>query len=164
MKLIDKQGRFLGKINILDLCAIIILISLVVFSGYKVLKGTMTNITVKEETVNVEFSLLVEEEKGYLDVIKVGDQMSQTKAYLDAYVKSVEISPIYRTNLDSDNNPVVSEDPLLEQALVTITATVPYKSMSYNYGNQELRQGKTIFLESNLYKFKGQIESLKVVD
>jgi len=83
---------------------------------------------------------------------------------LDGSVIDVDLLPVEVTNLDAEGNVVVSEDPLQEKAVITIEATVPYEDYCHKLGTQELRQGKTIFLESDLYKYMAQIISIKVVE
>ncbi len=164
MKLIDKEGRIFGKINILDFIAMILVVFLIFLSLLKILNKDLTDLSVKDEIVNVEVEATIVTDKGYLDVIKVGDQLGEMKHYLDAYVEEVEILPVEATNLDKDGNVVTSIDPLMEKARIKFKATTPYKNYSYKFGKQELRQGKIIFIESDLYRLKAQIVSLKVVD
>ncbi|MBU5255026.1 DUF4330 domain-containing protein [Tissierella praeacuta] len=164
MKLIDEKGRIFGKINILDFIAMVLAVFLIFLSGLKVLNKDLTDLSVKDEIVNVEVEATIVIDKGYLDVIKVGDQLGEMKHYLDAYVEDVEILPVQVTNLDKDGNVVMSIDPMMEKARIKFKATTPYKNYSYKFGKQELRQGKTIFIESDLYRLKAQIVSLKVVD
>ena len=79
-------------------------------------------------------------------------------------VVGVEVHPVYETNLDMEGNPVRSLDPTMEEARVSIEGTLPYESMSYKLGAQEVRQGKIIFIESDFYRLKGQIETIEVVN
>lgn len=164
MKLIDKEGRMFGKINILDFIAIILVLFLIFLSFLKIMNKELSDLSVKDEIVDVEVEAYIVIEKGYLDVIKVGDQLGETKHYLESTIEEVEILPVEVTNLDKNGNVVVSTDPLMEKAIVKFKATTPYKNYSYKFGKQELRQGKIIFVESDLYRYKAQIVSVKAVD
>ncbi len=164
MKLIDKKGKIFGKFNIIDFITIVFTILLLALAGMKVLNKDLSDLAVKDEIVNIKVLGVIEENKDYLGVIKKGDQLGETKHYLDAYVDSVEVLPLEVTNNDSNGNPVVSEDPFLGLARVEFSIEAPLKNLSYRLGKQELRQGKVVFLESDLYRFKLQIESIKVVD
>lgn len=165
MKFIDNNGKIFKKINILDFLFIIFVVFLVFLSVIRVLGKDLDDISIAPtERVKVEVSATILLDKGYINAIKEGDQLGETKEYLDAYVDKVEILPVYSTNLDINGNPVVSIDPTMDRAELVFTADVPYENMSYKLGNQELRQGKMIFIESDLYRYRAQIESLKVVN
>lgn len=164
MKLINKEGKIFGKINILDFIAIVVVLFLILLSFLKISNKELSDLSVKDQIVDVEVEAYIVTDAGYLDVIKVGDQLGETKHYLESTIEEVEIMPVEVTNLDKDGNSVVSIDPLMEKARVKLKATVPYKDYSYKFGKQELRQGKIIFIESDLYRHKAQIVSVKVVD
>ncbi len=164
MKLISKDGKVFNKINILDLLFIAILLFLVFLSAIKMMGKDFDDISMNSEIRNIEIKFLVEGEKGYLDSIKPGDRLGETKQYLNAYVDSVYIEEVEAVNADSMGNAVTSTDPLMERAVVIVTATLPYENLSYKLGKQEIRQGKIIFLESDFYRYHAQIESVKVVD
>lgn len=164
MKLIDDKGRIFNKINILDLLFIVLILFLVFMSVIKIFGAELEDLTATDESFKVEFTVRVPMNKGYLDVIKEGDQLGEMKQFIDAYVKEVEVREVMATNLDENGNEVVSVDPTMEVAHVVVSANAPYKNMSYKLGNQELREGKIIFLESQFYRLKAQIESVKVVD
>ncbi|MDX9917840.1 MAG: DUF4330 domain-containing protein [Gudongella sp.] len=164
MKLISKDGKVFNKINILDLLFVAILLFLVFLSAIKMMGKDFDDISMNSEIRNIEIKFLVEGEKGYLDSIKPGDRLGETKQYLNAYVDSVYIEEVEAVNADSMGNAVISTDPLIERAVVIVTATLPYENLSYKLGKQEIRQGKIIFLESDFYRYHAQIESVKVVD
>jgi hypothetical protein len=164
MKMINKEGKVFNKINILDLLFVAAIAFLIFLSVIKMMGKDLDDISLDSQirTIEVEVSVVMDE--GYLDTIRVGDRLGETKQYLDAYVESVEIEPVKVTNVDSKGNQVVSVDPLKEKAKVVFKATIPFESSSYKLGKQELRQGKIIFLESDFYRYFAQIESIKVVD
>lgn len=163
MKLIDKEGRIFGKINILDFIAIVLALFLILLSSLKIMNKQLSDLSIKEEVVTVQVKTSVIMDKGYFEAIKVGDRLGETKHYLDGAIKDYQILPVEVTNLDKDGNTVISVDPLMEKAIITFEAKVPYKNYSYKFGKQELRQGKTIFLETDLYRYKVQIIDVKVV-
>ncbi|NMA49239.1 MAG: DUF4330 family protein, partial [Tissierellia bacterium] len=101
---------------------------------------------------------------GYLDLIKEGDRIGEVKQYLDSYIKEVELAPVYSTNLNFNGEKVISIDPSMEIANIVVAGDMLYDNMSYKLGNQELRQGKIIFIESDFYRLKGQINWIKVVE
>ena len=164
MKMISKEGKVLNKINILDLLFVAAIAFLIFLSIIKMMGKDLDDISLNSQIRTIEVKVSVVMDKGYLDTIRVGDRLGETKQHLEAYVESIKIEPVMVTNPDSEGNPVVSEDPLKEKASVVFKATIPYESSSYKLGKQELRQGKIIFLESDFYRYFAQIESIKVVD
>lgn len=164
MKLIDDRGRIFGKINLLDFIAIVLVLFLILLAVLKVFNAQLTDISLESENVTVRVQTSVVGDEGFFEAIEVGDVLGETKHYLDGTVTDVQILPVEVTNLDKDGNSIISIDPLKENAIVTFEATVPYANHIYKFGDQELRQGKTIFLESELYRYKVQIIDLKVVE
>jgi len=163
LKIIDKEGRLFGKINILDFIAIAIVLLLIVLSLLKILNKDLSDLSVKDEMYTVEVKTSVIMDKGYFDVVKVGDTLGEMKHYLDATIKDIEILPVETLETDENGNRIKTIDPFTEKAIITFEAKVPYKNNSYKFGKQELRQGKLIFIESDLYRYKVQIINLKVV-
>lgn len=164
MKIIDKEGKVFNKINILDLVFIGVVVLLVFLSAIKIMGKDLEEIGTSSESMNVQFVATILYEKGYLDSIKPGDRIGETKHYLDSEVVHVEVLPVYETNLDSEGNPVSSIDPTMEKARVTVEGTMLYDNRSFKLGGQELRQGKMVFIESDFYRLRGQVETIKVVD
>ncbi|WP_409226979.1 DUF4330 domain-containing protein [Gudongella sp. SC589] len=164
MKIINKEGKVFNRINILDLIFVAAIVLLLFLSAIKIMGKDIEDIGSSAESVQVRFVASIPYEKGYLDSINIGDTIGETKQYLQAEVVHVEIVPVYETNLDWEGNPVRSVDPTMEEARVTIEGTLPYESMSYKLGAQEIRQGKIIFIESDFYRLKGQIETIEVVN
>jgi len=163
MKFIE-NGKILKKFNILDFLFIIFVLFLVFLSTIRIMGKDLDDIATTSDKVKIQVEATIIADKGYLNPIKAGDQLGESKEYFDAYIEKVEIKPIYSTNLDSDGNPITSIDPTKEKAEISFTAELPFENMSYKFGKQELRQGKIVFVESGLYRYKAQIESLKVVN
>lgn len=164
MKMINKEGKLFNKINILDFIFILALVFLIFLSAIKIMGKDLQDIGSSAENVKVEFSASILADVGYLDLIKKGDKIGEVKQYLDSYIKEVEILPVYSTNLNFNGEKIVSIDPSMEIANVVVAGDMIYDNMSYKLGNQELRQGKIIFIESEFYKLKGQINWIKVVE
>lgn len=163
MKLIDKKGRLFGKINILDFIAIAFVLLLIVLATFKVSNKELSDLSTRDEMIKVEVQTSIIMDKGYFEVVKVGDKLGETKHYLDAEVTNIEILPVEILTEDEEGNSSVVEDPTVEKAIITFEGTLPYSNSSYQFGKQELRQGKIIFLESDLYRYRAQIMNLKAV-
>lgn len=164
MKMINKEGKLFNKINILDFIFILAILFLIFLSGIKIMGKELQDIGSSAENVKVEFSASILMDAGYLDVIKEGDRIGEVKQYLDSYIKEVQIVPLESTNLDFNGEKIVSIDPTMEIANIVVEGDMLFDNMSYKLGNQELRQGKIIFIESDYYRLKGQINWIKVVE
>lgn len=164
MKLIDDKGRIFGKIHILDLLFILAVILIIFSSIAKILNRSVLDITTPQEYRDVEVEVVVNEDEGYLNIIKIGDILGEKRKYLDGEIISVEVDDVEERNLDENSNEIVSIDPTKEKANIVFTARVNYKDLNYMLGDQELREGKFIFLESDLYRLRAQIVNMKVVD
>ena len=140
MKLINKEGKIFNKINVLDLVFVAVIAFLIFLSVIKMMGKDLDDISLNSEMRTIQVQVTVVMDKGYLDTIRVGDRLGETKQYLEAYIESVEIYPLEVTILDSEGVPVTSKDPLKEKAVVTFKTTIPYENMSYKLGKQELRQ------------------------
>ena len=163
MKIINKEGKIFNKINILDFIFILAIVFLIFLSGIKIMGKELQDIGSSAENVKVEFSASILMDAGYLDVIKEGDRIGEVKQYLDSYIKEVKIEPVYSTNLNFNGEKVISIDPSMDLANIIVSGDMLYDNMSYKLGNQELRQSKIIFIESDFYRLKGQINWIKVV-
>lgn len=163
MRIIDEKGKLFGKLNILDFLALLIVLLLIVLSLFKILNKDLSDLSVKEEIYKVEVETSVIMDKGYFDVVKVGDKLGEMKHYLDATIKDIEILPVEVFTQDENGKKVKTIDPHSEKAIITFEAQSPYKNNSYYLGKQEMRQGKLVFIESDLYRYRVQIINLKVV-
>lgn len=163
MKIIDEKGRIFGKINVLDFIAMAFVLLLVVLASFKVFNTDLSDLSAKDEMVKVQVETSIIMDKGYFEVVKVGDKLGETKHYLDAVVTDVKILPVEINTQDEEGNLITLEDPTVEKAIITFEGTLPYSNSSYQFGKQELRQGKIIFLESDLYRYRAQIINLKAV-
>lgn len=163
MKLIDEKGRIFGKINILDFIALTFVLILIILASFKILNTNLSELSEKEDLVKVQVETSVIMDKGYFEVVKVGDKLSEMKSYLDAEIIDIEIRPVEVVREDDEGNKIIEVDPEVEKAIITFEGQVPYSNNIYNFGKQELRQGKMMFLESDLYRYRVQIMNLKAV-
>lgn len=100
--------------------------------------------------------------KGYFDVVEVGDRLTESQDYLDGVVKNIEIHPVEMIKEDQDGNIIRAEDPTVEEAIITIEGKASYSNKTYHFGKQEIRQGKKMFIESDLFRYRVDIVNFKV--
>lgn len=162
MKLVDDKGRLFGKLNLLDILGILLLVSLLFLSFLKITDNSIASITSAEENVKVELTLSIVMDKGYFDVLKVGDRITEDKRALTGEVTNIEFRDVYATSTDIDGKAVDSIDPTKQEAVVTIETELLKRGALYKLGKQEARQGLMLFLESDLYKYSTKIVDFKV--
>lgn len=162
MKLVDDKGRLFGKMNLLDILGILLLAFLLFLSFLKITDKSIASITSTEENVKVELTLSIVMDKGYFDVLEVGDKITEDKRELTGSVTNIEIRDVYATNTDINGKAVDSIDPTKQEALVTIETELLKRGALYKLGKQEARQGLMLFLESDLYKYSTKIVDFKV--
>lgn len=162
MKIIDDKGKLFGKLNILDFMGICLILFLVFLSFLKITDNSISSITLSEVNVPAEMKLSIICDKGYFEVLKVGDKIAEDKRYLTGEVKKIEFQDVYKTNVDANGTAVKSVDPTLQEAIVTIETTLVKKGPVYKLGKQEVRHGIMVFLESSLYKYSTKVVDLKV--
>lgn len=162
MKLVDDKGRLFGKLNLLDILGILLLVFLLFLSFLKITDKSIASITSAEEKVKVELTLSIVMDKGFFDVLKEGNQITEDKRDLVGKVTKVEIRDVYATNTDINGKAVDSIDPTKEEAIVTIETELLKRGALYKLGKQEVRQGLMFFLESDFYKYSTKIVDFKV--
>lgn len=166
MKIIDDKGKLFGKLNILDLMGICLILFLVFLSFLKITDNSISSITLSEIEVPAVMKLSIIYDKGYFEVLKVGDKIAEDKRYLgegdECKVTKIEFQDVYKTNVDANGNAVKSVDPTLQEAIVTVETTLVKKGPVYKLGKQEVRHGIMVFLESSLYKYSTKVVDLQV--
>lgn len=163
MKPIDKKGRLFGKINVLDFIVIVLVIGLIILASRNIFDKEESNISTKDEMFDLEIETIIIMDKGYFDLIKVGNRLTESQDYLDGRVKDIKILPVEIVKEDLYGNIIKGEDPALEKAIVTIEGKASYSNHTYEFGKQEIRQGRKIFIESDLYRYRVEILDFKVV-
>ncbi len=164
MKIIDDKGKLFGKLNILDLMGICLILFLVFLSFLKITDNSISSITLSEIEVPAEMKLSIICDKGYFEVLKVGDKIAEDKRYLgdECKVTKIEFQDVYKTNVDANGKAVKSIDPTLQEAIVTVETTLVKKGPVYKLGKQEVRHGIMVFLESSSYKYSTKVVDLQV--
>lgn len=150
MKLVDKQGKLFGKIHIVD-CIFIILIVVLMMSilkriTFNKVDVASTNISNNEEVtaeITVETYAYRQE---YLNSLRVGDKIAESKKYLDGKIKEIEIIDHNVVLMDNNGEQVLGVHPFLKKAKVVVEIQVIVDGTKIKLGNQELVAGTNIFL------------------
>ncbi|NTW05060.1 MAG: DUF4330 domain-containing protein [Peptococcaceae bacterium] len=158
MKLIDKEGKVFGIINVIDLSVLLLVLLVAVGVGYKYSQKSQ-----QTQNVTVEFQVMVPHIRPEIaKAIKIGDKMVQGTSYTSVVVKDVQIKPGYSVNVDAKGQRVESYDPYLVDIYVTNTGKTTLSSASIAMGGQDIRAGKEYFVKSRDYEFKGEIVAVSV--
>ncbi|MCK8060560.1 MULTISPECIES: DUF4330 domain-containing protein [unclassified Fusibacter] len=141
-----------------DWVVLVIAIFVVIGIAYKITgggidPGSMTS-TSKKVTIQVE---AYAQDEGMLDHIRIGDRLSESKRDMDAYITAIELLPYDETLVVIDERKTEILRAGQAKAIVTIEAELDQKGAVLKLGNQEVRPGIMMFLESNLFKFSTRV-------
>lgn len=151
----EEKAKRVGKFNIVDIIAVILIVAVVAFVGWKLLsrgsveagETAMTNVTytVKVEGVPVE---LYETCQAHLP-----SPLMASGELVGGQIESVEKEPYYVLGADGQ----WVEDPEHVTLLFTVTTQTPTTEvMTTKVGDQEVRIGKTDYiLKSEFIEFSG---------
>ncbi len=155
MKLIDKKGRLFGKINVVDLLALVVLVAAAALLAVKLLtpaeeeETASALLTYTVRVVNVEkvtydnICQFVDREKGLKDQVLAGDELQ------DAYIVDVTATEHLGSQLER-----VTEGAL--DLLFTIEAEVTDPQQNL-VGTQEVRAGKSHIVKTQHMEFSGGV-------
>jgi hypothetical protein len=162
MSVIDNKGKLFGKLNIIDLLAILLIVAVLALVGYKLtsnsdsgLAGSGQKVVYTVEVKNVDPAVYESLQKETLP-----SQLTASKEMLDAYVTDIQATPsdpnTYKMKWDGTTG-----DLILDQAqdgaydvVFTIEGTVK-DNVSSELGTQEIRVGKTHIVKTTTFELEG---------
>lgn len=174
MKLLDSQGRLLGKISVLDLGAILII--LLVLLGIFVFPGTSTNSTAQvgvvtdTKTVEVEAIALGLKGREPEKFLKVGDKTNlivRNQPYGQVTIKSVKVLTRMLAVPQPNGSLKALPDPREEEAfsrnmLLVLEGQGQLTKDGPVLGNQKIKIGNSIELEGTNYNFNVSVIDVRV--
>ncbi len=148
MGLIDKKGKILGLINIIDLLVILLVVAVV---GRFTMKQNQRSAGVV--TRNIEVVLHVKEVRdATADVIEVGDIVKETKTNgVLGKVTNVRVEPSDTLVETADGKVVVYPNPVYKDIYITVLGSGSAGENAIVLGSNEIRVGTTLQLKTNLY-------------
>ena len=163
MRLIDEKGRIFGKINIIDLC--LVLIIALAIGGYFIKKGSVseTQTVYKTITYNVEIKGI---RKPTLEQFenKIGQALSVTKTgeYLGAVTK-VQHKDSKALVIDKNGKHVETTQPDRYDIILTVETdgTETAKGV-FTQGGKQLFIGETLNITSESAETSGEILNIEV--
>lgn len=152
MKIIDNKGKIFGKINIVDLVAIILIILAVGFVGYKLAMqdGASGSVQPKKLTYTVMASGITQEMYEELEKYVPNGQLLSSATLLDAYIVDMVANPHVEYNYDSDGVSQAKEEQgeyARFDVIFTIEANIT-DDVTRMVGIQEIRIGKSHVLKT----------------
>ena len=166
MSIIDKQGKIFGKLNIIDLIAVILIVAVAAFLGHKLTSSTGDSLagpgqpvvyTVEVENVEPEVYEFVAAE-----VAKGPCQLTASNEMVDGYVTRVEAVPVEESTVQPEENHYAGLTVLdVAEAgnydlLFTIEGTLK-DNLSSELGTQEIRVGKTHIVKTTTFELMGGV-------
>ena len=149
MSVIDKKGKLFGKLNIIDLLAILLIVAVLALIGYKLtsnsggLAGAGQKVVYTVEVKNVDAAVYESLQKEALP-----SQLTAANEMLDAYVTDIQGTPAdpnaYHMQWDGSSGDLTlsqSQDGAYN-VIFTIEGTVK-DNLTSELGTQEIRVGKT---------------------
>lgn len=142
----------------IDWVVLVIAIFVVIGIIYKITDGNIDPGTLgtAQKEVDITFEVYAED-MDMLKHIQVGDQLSEAKRNLDAYVTAISLRPNTSDQVLIDQNKTVYQSGTSGIADVTVRAKVEVKGDALKIGNQEYRVGKMVYFESLLYKLSSRV-------
>lgn len=163
MRIIDEKGKLFGKLNIIDLIAILLIIAVAGLLGYKLMsnssgfggEGQSVVYTVKVQGVDAK---VYESIQGMLP-----SQLMASNEMLEGYVTAVEGIPVEEDTYKLKKRPGVADDYTIARSasgsydlIFTIEATVK-NNLSSELGTQEIRVGKSHIVKTTTFELENGI-------
>lgn len=161
MSVIDKKGKLFGKLNIIDLLAILLIVAVLALIGYKLtsnsggLAGAGQKVVYTVEVKNVDAAVYESLQKEALP-----SQLTAANEMLDAYVTDIQATPAdpnaYHMQWDGSSGDLTlsqSQDGAYN-VVFTIEGTVK-DNLTSELGTQEIRVGKTHIVKTTTFELEG---------
>lgn len=150
----EEKAKRLGKFNIVDLIAVVVIVAVAAFAGYKLL-GDRGSAPAEQKTIPVTYVVLAEKVpvETYENCLEhLPSKMMASGALVGGQIESVEKAPYY---VLGENGEWV-EDPYHVNLYFTATTSVADEAVLLTkVGEQEVRIGKSHILKSEFIEFAG---------
>ena len=166
MKIIDEKGKLFGKINIIDLAALLLVLAAVIVTGYKLTSGKKS--TESGSDVTVRYTLYI---RGLREV-SVNAVMAETENINDAeYGGSVghivgdvlKVPATENVLLEDGTYTTATYDDRYDLYVTLETAAVETEHAVRTHDNRDLYFGGTIGIDNGHVQTFGEIVQLEVI-
>lgn len=162
MRIIDEKGKLFGKLNIIDLIAILVVLAVLALLGIKMtsgngaLSGNGQRIvyTVKVPGVDADVYHSIQQQ--------LPSQLMASEEMQDGYVTAVEGIPVeeesylLEDNVSTNTTRLYHEEPGTYTLIFTIEATIQ-DTLASKLGTQEIRVGKAHIVKTTTFELEGGI-------
>lgn len=153
MKLMDKNGRLFGKLNIFDLIIILVLLAGVIGMATRLVKPPVEEEQLSTATYTVKFSKL---HRCYETAYQVGDTVYEEGVALGTITK-VEVSPAKTVELLPDGTCQAVEHPLKLDIILTVTTDAFHTNGGFQVNSQDLLAGTSHDISNGFAKATGVV-------
>lgn len=163
MSVIDKKGKLFGKLNIIDLIAILLILAVLALIGYKLLDGKSSSLAGGGQSIVYTVEVKGVEPEVYENIkAMLPSQLMAAEEMLDAYVTDVQATPV-----ENDTYNVVWNDSLKQNVITrveggtydlvfTIEGTIT-NTLTSELGTQEIRVGKSHIVKTTTFELEGGV-------
>ena len=169
MKVVNEKGRLFGKLNIIDLLAILVILIVIIFAGVKFLGGSKeapapTGRLTYTVRVTAQRPEVADWVKNYVDITTgKSDQLMASGAMLDAYIVDFKTEPTKYNVLTDGSIKFYDESEMEAIGLVDLCFVVQANTadmVTSTVGPQEVRVGRSHILKTTHLEFSyGTVES-----
>lgn len=160
---IDQNGKLFGKINVIDLLAILVVVLLAAGVLFKFVLND--NKGIGNDSL-IQYTVSIQDVRSYTaDAISINDAIydSKTGTYMGK-VTGKEVKPFKDYITKTDGSVALAEKPGKLEVLVTIQ--VPGVINNYSYlasGSRDINSQSTVFLENRLAGVQGKVVDVRKV-
>ncbi len=163
MSMIDKKGKIFGKLNIIDLIAILLIVAVLALIGYKLLVRSPGGLAGEGQAVVYTVEVKGVEPEVYEFIQKqLPSQLMAANELLEASVTDVTATPVehdtyammWNANLGVET--LTQVDAGTYNLVFTIEGTVK-DNLSSELGTQEIRVGKSHIVKTATFELEGGI-------
>lgn len=155
--MIDKNGKFLGKVNLIDLFVAIIVLAIIAVVAWRFANRTETvEVTPTPATITYTVEVTDVSQELYENILPYipGDQLMASGAFVNGTVVAVEAEEQESLSISIDDE--ILSIPLESDDLLTLTFTIvaPVADDTTNeVGTQEVRIGRTHIVKTQHFEF-----------
>ena len=163
MSIIDKKGKLFGKLNIIDLIAIVLILAVLALIGYKLMDGKSSSLASGGQSIVYTVEVKSVEPEVYENIkTMLPSQLMAANEMLDAYVTDVQATPVKNDTYTVEWKSSLKENVITQveagtyDLVFTIEGTIT-NPLTSELGTQEIRVGKSHIVKTTTFELEGGI-------
>ena len=163
MSIIDKKGKLFGKLNIIDLIAIVLILAVLALIAYKLLDGKSSGLSGGGQSIVYTVEVKGVEPEVYENIKQeLPSQLMAADKLLDAYVTDVQATPVENTTYTMAWDSNLSKETMtwVEAGTYNLVFTIEANitnTLTSELGTQEIRVGKTHIVKTTTFELDGGV-------